>query len=154
MNNYRHKLGLGFDLQNRVEILVPLDHPIHGPLGTVLSKEDWTFANYNPDLIIVKSDNGDDYQFESKDLRKLVAHIPTEHKDKTCEYGCMICDGGLFLCTQCGCLEGSLPTECPETNSYTEYGDRIYKGEIDFFRGHWISKVSSNSPRFYNSRGV
>ena len=77
MDNYRHKLGLGFDLKDRVEILVPLDHSIHGPLGTVISKEDWTFAQYNADLIIVKSDNGDDYQFESKDLRKLVAHIPT-----------------------------------------------------------------------------
>jgi hypothetical protein len=54
---------------------------------------------------------------------------------------CAVCDGGLAVCRVCGCLEGSLATECPGVEAYGEYGDRIYRGEIDFRDGRWIEGV-------------
>lgn len=81
-----------------------------------------------------------------------VEHIPQVHIACTRNYGCMVCDGGLFICTRCGCLEGSLATECPGYECYTEYGDAIYKGEIDFRNGQWTKEeISINSPRSLNA---
>lgn len=53
---------------------------------------------------------------------------------------CMICDGGLGLCTVCGCFEGQLATECPGFDVGDEIGDLIWKGIVDFISGNWIFK--------------
>ena len=77
-------------------------------------------------------------------------HVAETHKDRKpgCEYGCIICDGGLFICTVCGCIEGSLASECPGYQCYSEYGDRIYKGETDFREGKWVEgAISPASPK-------
>lgn len=58
---------------------------------------------------------------------------------------CMVCDGGLAICTVCGCIEGSLATECPGYNCYATHGDRIYAGEIDFVDGEWIDLKENES---------
>ncbi len=54
---------------------------------------------------------------------------------------CMICDGGLGLCTVCKCLEGQLATECPGFDVGGEIGDLIWKGVVDFINGNWIFKT-------------
>ena len=69
---------------------------------------------------------------------------------KTCDgRSCAICAGGLAICAKCGCIEGSLPTECPGIESYSNYGDAIHKGEIDFVNGNWQRGVSKYSPARY-----
>lgn len=67
-------------------------------------------------------------------------HIPIEHKAGECgsEGGCFICDGGLFLCKNCGCLEGGLASECPNYRISYDDEQSIYKGEIDFIGGRWV----------------
>lgn len=54
---------------------------------------------------------------------------------------CMICDGGLGLCTVCKCFEGQLATECPGFDVGNEIGDLIWKGIVDFINGDWIFKT-------------
>lgn len=66
-------------------------------------------------------------------------HRYEKHENCTCEGHCMICDGGLSFCTVCGCIEGSLATECPGFDCWTTHGDRIYSGEIDFKGGVWVT---------------
>ncbi len=73
-------------------------------------------------------------------------HKYVEHKDCATDH-CNICEGGLVVCEVCGCVEGSLPTDCPGYKCYITHGDRIYKGEIDFIEGKWVEKsISMNSP--------
>lgn len=67
--------------------------------------------------------------------------------------GCQFCDGGLFACSVCGCLEGSLPTDCPGIECYKEYGEKIYAGLIDYRNGSWINEPSVNSPAYYRKKG-
>jgi hypothetical protein len=63
---------------------------------------------------------------------QFVVHTPY------CDTPCGICDGGLGICSVCHCIEGSLATECPGFNCWKEYGDRIWKKEIDFKDGNWV----------------
>jgi hypothetical protein len=75
-----------------------------------------------------------------------------EHTRYICKcyrVGCQFCDGGLFSCTVCGCLEGSLPTECPGVDVWREKGEAIYAGEIDFRNGQWVEGPSVCSPAYY-----
>ena len=53
---------------------------------------------------------------------------------------CSICDGGLSVCTSCGCVEGSLATECPGVQCYAEMGELIYQGRVDFRGGGWVRR--------------
>jgi len=55
------------------------------------------------------------------------------------EGSCWICEGGLFLCRVCGCLEGGLATECPGYRVSADDHDAIYAGEIDFIGGRWVA---------------
>jgi len=49
------------------------------------------------------------------------------------EYGgCQFCDGGLFACTICRGMEGSLPTDCPGVKMTQEQQDQVYAGQIDY----------------------
>jgi hypothetical protein len=76
---------------------------------------------------------------------KPVEHIFETHTD--CDkVGCMVCDGGLSICTTCGLIEGSLTTECPGTSSFGSYSDAVYKGHLDFRKGGWVGVVSPYSP--------
>lgn len=59
------------------------------------------------------------------------------------DWHCMVCDGGLGLCTVCGCFEGSLATECPGVGCYVEYGGLIYNGSIDYRDGAWRKGVTT-----------
>jgi hypothetical protein len=63
---------------------------------------------------------------------------------------CEVCDGGLSICTVCGLIEGSLTTDCPEKDSWLQYGDAVYAGEVDFRDGKWVSEPSPQSPRSTN----
>ncbi len=65
-----------------------------------------------------------------------MSHVFVKHKD--CHLtSCMICDGGLGLCTVCGCLEGQLATVCPGFDVGQEIGDMIYNGVVDFTKDGW-----------------
>ena len=76
-------------------------------------------------------------------------HIWIEH-DNCQEPGtCSICDGGLAICKVCGHIEGSLTTECPGEHTYSEKGDLVYQGKLDFKDGKWIETASHYSPAFY-----
>lgn len=65
-----------------------------------------------------------------------MTHVFVKHESCTKD-SCMICDGGLGLCTVCGCLEGQLATECPGFDVGQEVGDLIYRGVVDFKDGGW-----------------
>lgn len=81
--------------------------------------------------------------------RETRAHLFIESVNCNCTGGpgCMICDGGLGLCSLCGLLEGSLTTECPGTKCYDTHSERVYAGEIDFVRGEWTEgAISIHSP--------
>ncbi len=65
-------------------------------------------------------------------------HNFVEHKDCHLENGCMICDGGLALCENCRCLEGSLATECPGFDVGDEVATLIHQGFADFKDGNWV----------------
>jgi hypothetical protein len=83
----------------------------------------------------------------------MLNHIWVVHQDCHRQY-CMVCDGGLSLCSVCGGLEGGLPTECPGENMNSEIMDRIYRGEIDFRDGRWQEGViSDNSPAKFRAGG-
>ena len=81
----------------------------------------------------------------------MTKHIYEKHENCSQPGQCMICDGGLALCTVCGCLEGSLSTHCPGYDCYRECGDAIYKGEIDYLDGEWVKQSSPHSPASYRS---
>lgn len=58
-----------------------------------------------------------------------------------CDAGCFLCHGGLALCSRCGGLEGSLPTDCPGDEGMTmEQQEAVYGGRLDFDR--WVGWVS------------
>lgn len=53
--------------------------------------------------------------------------------------GCMFCDGGLFACTVCGGIEGSLTTDCPGKRMTEAEQDEVYAGRKDYREGRgWI----------------
>ncbi len=65
---------------------------------------------------------------------------------KNC-HGCDLCEGGLALCTRCGGMEGSLPTDCPGELMSDEVEEAVYKGKTDYIRNRgWVDEPSVNSP--------
>ena len=50
---------------------------------------------------------------------------------------CNICDGGLALCTKCGCGEGELATDCPEHKLHPITKQLIYDGVLDYKNKTW-----------------
>lgn len=76
----------------------------------------------------------------------------SRHRAEECNCGrpgCMFCDGGLFVCTVCLGMEGSLPTFCPGTKMTLEQRNSVYDGELDFQDGHWVAGVSLWSPALW-----
>lgn len=63
-------------------------------------------------------------------------HVFEQHTNCRREH-CSVCDGGLAICVICGCIEGSLATECPGFDCYATHGADIYNGKIDFIDGRW-----------------
>lgn len=82
-----------------------------------------------------------------------------EHTDYVCTSDhdggrrlCQFCDGGLWACSVCGSFEGATTTHCPGTWMYTEYGDRVYAGEIDFRDGEWREgECSHYTPAYWST---
>jgi hypothetical protein len=66
--------------------------------------------------------------------------------------GCMVCDGGLGICSICGLVEGSLTTDCPGFEAYADYADYIYAGKIDFRNGQWVNECSPHTPAYYRRK--
>lgn len=56
--------------------------------------------------------------------------------------GCMYCDGGLFFCTVCRGMEGSLTTECPGFPLNEFIMEAVYRGGLDFIGNAWRVVVS------------
>lgn len=87
------------------------------------------------------------------EARSTNTHLFHEPENCTCSGGTacrMICDGGLALCALCGHLEGSLTSDCPAIQTYSEYGDLVYAGTIDYRQGEWVEGLSSPySPTHY-----
>lgn len=52
---------------------------------------------------------------------------------------CMVCNGGLALCTVCGGGEASLPTHCPGRKMTARESDEVQAGQLDFKNGQWSS---------------
>lgn len=64
-------------------------------------------------------------------------HKLITHKD--CEIqNCLICDGGLAICSVCGGAEGALTTDCPGIQLESYQLDSIHNGDIDFINEKWI----------------
>lgn len=53
--------------------------------------------------------------------------------DKLCN-GCQYCSGGLEDCINCSGAEGSLTTDCPNSNYDS---DLVFSGKIDHVNGKW-----------------
>ena len=68
--------------------------------------------------------------------------------NKTCEYGCQWCDGGLFACKVCNLMEGSLTSDCPGYAVSAEVRDAVYEGRIDFRNTRWETFPSKYSPTY------
>ena len=64
-------------------------------------------------------------------------HIAVKHENCNIS-ACGICDGGLFICKNCGLLEGSLTTDCPNITISEFNSDLIYNGFLDFKDRDWI----------------
>lgn len=71
----------------------------------------------------------------------MTAHVYEKHANCKRMY-CMVCEGGLAICSVCGCLEGSLAAECPGFNCWVSHGEAIYQGYIDYFNGAWHEGAS------------
>jgi len=88
----------------------------------------------------------------------MIFHLPPiNHVKYICKCnrtGCMFCDGGLFSCINCKCIEGSLPTHCPGFDCYDSYGDEIYAGLIDFKDWKWVKEPSRSSPAYYRKSKI
>lgn len=52
--------------------------------------------------------------------------------------------GGLAVCKVCSCFEGSLASECPGEKVAFNQQDRIYRREIDFVGGQWVTLAASH----------
>jgi hypothetical protein len=78
-------------------------------------------------------------------------HTPIKHE--SCEQThCMFCDDGLFGCSVCGSFEGATTTHCPGRQMYAEYGDRVYRGEVDFRDGEWREgECSRHTPAYWRT---
>jgi hypothetical protein len=64
-------------------------------------------------------------------------HIYEIHEN--CEiHNCIICDGGLKICTVCNGAEATLPAECPGTKMTEEQQNKIQAGEIDYLSDRWV----------------
>lgn len=64
-----------------------------------------------------------------------------------------IVDGGLAYCKKCRCLEGGLPTDCPETPVGYQKEQLIYEGALDYRAGEgWVEKRNpTNQTWIYGS---
>jgi hypothetical protein len=49
----------------------------------------------------------------------------------------MFCDGGLFMCSVCGCFEGATTDHCPGDNITWYAMDEVYAGRLNFRDGAW-----------------
>lgn len=54
---------------------------------------------------------------------------------------CIVCDGGLGICTVCGGAEGSLTTDCPGVKMTPEQDEAVYACKLDFKDGKWIVPI-------------
>jgi hypothetical protein len=68
-------------------------------------------------------------------------HVYLTHERCSHEGCCPVCDGGLGICTVCGCLEGSLATQYPGVHCYNRHGELIYIGMVDFRNGRRVSLI-------------
>ncbi|MEU4332356.1 hypothetical protein [Nonomuraea dietziae] len=69
-------------------------------------------------------------------------HVDVKCTNRECN-GCMFCDGGLWGCTICGGLEGSMPSTCPGQRMTADQSDAVYGGRLDFRDGQWVEGVAS-----------
>lgn len=80
----------------------------------------------------------------------------TGHIDVTCTnpdcYGCAFCAGGLWACTVCGGLEGSMPSTCPGESMTAEQSDAVYAGRLDYRDGAWSEIASRFCPTGLSGR--
>lgn len=51
---------------------------------------------------------------------------------------CMICDGGLLVCTVCNGAEACLPSECPRVRMTSDQSHGVLRGVTDFRGGAWV----------------
>jgi len=66
---------------------------------------------------------------------------------------CMLCEGGLFLCSICGALEGALLPKCPGRRLTMDEHDVNYRHYCDYTgpfvgsRWHWRTGREEEPPR-------
>lgn len=72
-------------------------------------------------------------------------HVEYKCDGKHSMYGsCSFCDGGLFMCSVCGCAEGATTTECPGVYLASQELDAVYAGALDYRDGKWINAPSGS----------
>ena len=61
-------------------------------------------------------------------------------KHTNCEINnCLVCDGGLAICTICTLSEGWLTTDCPGHEVDYDTGEKVGKKQLDFISGKWVT---------------
>lgn len=75
-------------------------------------------------------------------------HTQVVHTNCQTQY-CPICEGGLGVCSVCGCIEGATTSECPGEKLTADRIDEIYVGTWDFIDGEWKKQASPHSPASY-----
>lgn len=79
-------------------------------------------------------------------------HTPYHCQRPCTRNGCPYCDGGLLLCTRCGGLEGSLPSQCPGQRMARSTEEAVYAGYLEFRDGVWINAPSGGASNHYDGR--
>jgi len=72
-------------------------------------------------------------------------HTPEKHS-KCARYPCMVCDGGLFICTVCHTMEGALTTNCCGMPIGPNLTERIYAGRVDYVGDEWVLGDRTHPP--------
>jgi hypothetical protein len=57
-------------------------------------------------------------------------------------HGCMLCLGGLGICSTCGGGEGALPDHCPGVPMTMEQTDAVYEARLNYRDGQWREEPS------------
>lgn len=67
-------------------------------------------------------------------------HQYKKHTDG-CNGSCVICDGGLSICSVCNGAEGQLTTDCCGRKLSQDTLNAVYEGRINYRNGEWKIKI-------------
>jgi len=73
-------------------------------------------------------------------IETTVPHTPYKCPQPCERLFCQFCDGGIFSCTVCGGIEGSLTTDCSGKQITHYQMNEIYGQRLDYRVDSWVEK--------------